>query len=389
VLVAQRYRLEESIGRGGMGQVWRAVDQVLERKVAVKLLHPGLADEICVERFRLEARAAALVSHPNVVAVYDFGTHDDGLFLVMELVCGRSLARELADCGVMDPEFAMRIASQAAAGLSAAHREGVVHRDVKPGNLLLGTDCTVKIADFGIARLLAGAAMAITATGEIAGTSHYLAPERAVGGPGGPESDVYSLGCVLYQLVTGHPPFHGDAPAAIAYQHVDTEPDPPRSLRPELTAGFEAFLLRMLAKDPRDRPTAPEVAEWTPTATQPVVRPASRHRRLMLSGGAAAATTAAMVLGMLLLPGDGDATPSTPDPSPPPTTPASTPRAPKTSTPVEPTVRPTTPPTTRTRTELTSTERTTRDGNADDELSKDGAKGRGKGGSKDRGKHGG
>lgn len=269
MLVAQRYRLSESIGRGGMGQVWRATDEALGRPVAVKLLHRhGATDEQAAERFRLEAHAAAVLSDPHVVAVYDFGHHDDTLFLVMELVEGRSLADELRAHGAMAPGPAADIIKQAATGLSAAHRQGVIHRDVKPGNLLLALDGTVKIADFGIARLVAGGDKALTSTGEIAGTSHYLAPERAKGRPGGPEADVYALGCVLYQLVTGHPPFYGDTPVAVAYQHVDTDPVPPGELRPALAGTFERFLLQMLAKDPTQRPTAEQIALWDPASTQ-------------------------------------------------------------------------------------------------------------------------
>jgi eukaryotic-like serine/threonine-protein kinase len=268
MLLAQRYRLSESIGRGGMGQVWRATDEALGRPVAVKLLHRhGATEEEAAARFRLEAHAAAVLSDPHVVTVYDFGQHDDTLFLVMELVEGRSVAAELRAHGAMAPGPAAEIVTQAAAGLSAAHRQGVIHRDVKPGNLLLAADGTVKIADFGIARLVSGAERALTSTGEIAGTSHYLAPERAKGRPGGPEADVYALGCVLYQLVTGHPPFYGDTPVAVAYQHVDTDPVPPSELRPALAGSFERFLLQMLAKDPTQRPTAEQVALWDPAST--------------------------------------------------------------------------------------------------------------------------
>jgi serine/threonine protein kinase len=264
VLVAQRYRLEDSLGRGGMGEVWRGTDEVLGRQVAVKLLHPFLAGETAADRFRMEAKAESLVHDPHVIEVLDFGTDEHGLFLVMELVEGRSVAEELAEHGAMDPDRAADIVAQAAAGLGAAHRQGVIHRDIKPGNLLLTADGTVKVADFGIARLASDPAAALTLTGEIIGTSHYLAPERALGRPAGPEADVYSLGCVLYQLVTGDPPFQADAPAAVAYQHVDTEPVPPGELRPGLTDAFEEFLLTMLAKDPADRPTAQQVADWSP-----------------------------------------------------------------------------------------------------------------------------
>jgi eukaryotic-like serine/threonine-protein kinase len=305
-----------------MGEVWRATDEVLGREVAVKLLHPGVAEVTAVERFRLEARAAARISDPHVVAVYDFGTHDDSVFLVMELVRGHSVADDLAASGAMDPGRAADIVSQAAAGLAAAHREGVIHRDVKPGNLLLAEDGTVKVADFGIARSVGEAGMVLTMAGEIPGTSHYLAPERARGEPGGPASDVYSLGCVLYQLITGRPPFQGDAPAAIAYQHVDAEPISPRESNPELPSGYEAFLLRMLAKDPEDRPATEEIAAWMPTLTDAGEwSPRTGGfplRRLALATGGAAAAVPIGVAAMLLLPLDGT-TPPAADPTPAPT----------------------------------------------------------------------
>ena len=214
VLLARRYRLDEPVGRGGMGQVWRATDERLGRVVAVKVLNPGSASEVAAERFRLEAMAAGRISDPHVVAVYDFGEDDDRLFLVTELVDGCSLADELNRCGVVPPERAASLIGQAAQGLASAHDHGVVHRDIKPSNLLLATngtdavcvaeadgpldsssepvaDCSVKVADFGIARLADEVGAALTATGQIAGTSQYLAPERAIGEPGAPASDVY------------------------------------------------------------------------------------------------------------------------------------------------------------------------------------------------------
>ena len=281
MLVARRYRLGDPLGRGGMGQVWRAFDEVLGREVAVKLLHPGLTSEAVAARFRLEAKTAARISNPHVVAVYDFGVDEDRLFLVMELVDGPSLAAQIRQTGAVSSQLAADYVVQAARGLDSAHTHGVVHRDVKPSNLLLapadgGTgphDRTVKIADFGIARVTDESAMALTASGEIAGTSQYIAPERALGEPGGPPADVYSLGCVGYHLLTGRPPFRGDGPAAIAYQHVHDAPAPPRELQPDVDDAFAALVLRMLAKDPADRPTAHEIAEWTPTAVAADVRP--------------------------------------------------------------------------------------------------------------------
>ncbi|MBT2386225.1 serine/threonine-protein kinase [Streptomyces sp. ISL-11] len=262
MLVADRYRLDELLGRGGMGEVWQARDEVLGRQVAVKLLLGDDGDESAASRFRLEAQTAARLNHPQVVAVYDFGSWDGRFYLVMELVRGPSLAQELAAHGSLGPERVASIAAQTASGLAAAHRQGVVHRDVKPGNLMLDADGTLKIGDFGIARFVDETSAALTRVGQIVGTSTYLAPERALGRMAGPASDVYALGCVLYQLLVGRPPFWADSPTALLYLHVDTPPEPPRRHRPDLTPAFESYLLRMLAKQPEERPSAQEVAEW-------------------------------------------------------------------------------------------------------------------------------
>ncbi|RLU87009.1 serine/threonine protein kinase [Streptomyces griseocarneus] len=245
-----------------MGEVWEAHDEVLGRQVAVKLLLGDESDDSATSRFRLEAQTAARLNHPQVVAVYDFGAWDGRFYLVMELVRGPSLAQELSARGTVAPARAARIASQTAAGLAAAHRQGVVHRDVKPGNLMLDADGTLKIGDFGIARFVDETSAALTRVGQIVGTSTYLAPERALGRVAGPASDVYALGCVLYHLLVGRPPFWADSPTALLYLHVDAEPEPPRRLRADLPPAFEAYLLRMLAKRPEDRPSADEVAAW-------------------------------------------------------------------------------------------------------------------------------
>ncbi|MEU5597585.1 serine/threonine-protein kinase [Streptomyces sp. NPDC020298] len=262
MLTAGRYRLQDAIGRGAMGEVWRAFDEILGRPVAVKLLLPQSTDPTATSRFHLEARTAGSLNHPNVVGVLDFGEHERGLFLVMELVQGDSLARLLATSGPLPAAHVARMAAEAAAGLAAAHRQGIVHRDIKPANLLLDADGTLKIGDFGIARFFADPGAALTATGQIVGTSLYLAPERALGKPAGPASDVYSLGCVLYQLLTGRPPFQGDSPLMILHQHLDATPVPPRALGVELPPAFEDYLLGLLAKRPEDRPAAEEVADW-------------------------------------------------------------------------------------------------------------------------------
>ncbi|WP_169748825.1 serine/threonine-protein kinase [Streptomyces roseoverticillatus] len=245
-----------------MGEVWQAQDEVLGRQVAVKLLLGDDGDESAASRFRLEAQTAARLNHPQVVAVYDFGSWEGRFYLVMELVRGPSLAQELSARGPLAPRRAARIAAQSAAGLAAAHRQGVVHRDIKPGNLMVDADDTLKIGDFGIARFVDETSAALTRVGQIVGTSTYLAPERALGKVAGPASDVYALGCVLYQLLAGQPPFWADSPTALLYLHVDTPPVPPRQHRADLPPAFEAYLLRMLAKKPEDRPTAQEAADW-------------------------------------------------------------------------------------------------------------------------------
>ncbi|WP_405837139.1 serine/threonine-protein kinase [Streptomyces sp. NBC_01518] len=262
VLIAGRYRLNTTIGRGAMGEVWQAYDETNGRPVAVKLLHSQNSEPTATARFRLEAQTAGRLSHPHVVGVLDFGEQEGRLYLVMELVEGDSLSHVLAQAGSLPAEHVAHIAAQSAAGLSAAHDQGIVHRDIKPGNLLLGSDGSVKIADFGIAHFMNDPNGALTATGQIVGTSLYIAPERALGQPAGPPSDVYSLGCVLYQLLTGQPPFRAGSAIAVLHHHLDTPPVPPRELGVGLPPAFENYLLGLLAKRPEDRPTARQVAEW-------------------------------------------------------------------------------------------------------------------------------
>ncbi|MFF3878003.1 serine/threonine-protein kinase [Streptomyces sp. NPDC001978] len=260
VLLADRYQLDELLGRGAMGEVWRAADQVLGRSVAVKLLRTEEVTD--TERFRLEAQTAARLNHPNVVSVYDFGSHHGQLYLVMELVDGWSLAQERSLRGTLDPQEAAAIAAQVAAGLSAAHREGVIHRDIKPANVMLTSSHTAKITDFGIARFTDDAASTLTATGKIIGTADYLAPERALGQPAQPASDVYSLGCVLYQLLTGQPPFQGATSLAVVQQHVNAAPIPAAQLRPGVPQLLSDYVMHLLVKDPAHRPSAEQAADW-------------------------------------------------------------------------------------------------------------------------------
>ncbi|MFD8746615.1 serine/threonine-protein kinase [Streptomyces sp. NPDC059616] len=221
---------------------------------------PGAAS--ATARFRLEAQTAARLSHPHLVAVFDFGAWEDRFYLVMELVEGRSLGDLLSAEERLGAGQVARIAGQAAAGLAAAHRQGIVHRDIKPGNLMLDAEGSVKIGDFGIAQFVDDPSAALTTTGQIVGTSLYLAPERALGRTAGAASDMYSLGCVIYQLLLGDPPFRSDTATATLYQHVDTAPVPLRQRGVDLSPAFDSYLLGLLAKQPEDRPSAQQVAEW-------------------------------------------------------------------------------------------------------------------------------
>ncbi|MFE4423429.1 serine/threonine-protein kinase [Streptomyces sp. NPDC056817] len=245
-----------------MGEVWRARDEVLGRPVAVKLLLAGGVDPTAAARFHQEAQTTARLSHPNVVAVYDFGQADGRLYLVMEMVQGHSLAERLASGRPLTPHEVAAIGSQTASGLAAAHHQGIIHRDIKPANLLQVQDGTVKVVDFGIARLADDTAAALTSAGMIVGTVSYLAPERALGKDAGPASDMYALGCVLYELLAGHPPFCADTPTALLYQHVQETPLPPHSVGAELPVELEQLVLALLAKEPESRPDAERVADW-------------------------------------------------------------------------------------------------------------------------------
>ena len=250
-----RYELHRRLGRGGMAEVSLARDQLLDRPVAVKVLFPEFAtDPAFVERFRREATAAANLNHPNIVGVYDWGEADGTYFIVMEYVDGRSLSEILRAEGPLHPDRVADIGADVAAALGFAHRNGVVHRDVKPGNVLLTQAGQVKVADFGIARAITATSDDnLTQVGTVMGTATYFSPEQARGEPVDPRSDIYSLGCVLYELVLGRPPFAGDSPVAIAYKHVQESPVPPRQVNGELPEAIEAIILKCLAKNPVNR----------------------------------------------------------------------------------------------------------------------------------------
>jgi eukaryotic-like serine/threonine-protein kinase len=248
-----RYELRNQIARGGTAQVYLARDLLLDRPVALKVLFPELSsDSSFVERFRREAQAAANLSHPNIVPVFDWGESDRTYFIVMEHIDGEPLSSIIRNQAPLPAMRAAAIGGDIAKALSYAHRHGVVHRDVKPGNVLITRDGQVKVADFGIARAV-GSDDSVTQTGLVMGTATYFSPEQAQGLGVDGRSDVYSLGVVLYEMVTGRAPFVADTPVAIAYKHVSEAPIPPRELEPGLAAPFEAIIMRAMAKNPADR----------------------------------------------------------------------------------------------------------------------------------------
>jgi serine/threonine-protein kinase len=257
VTLGGRYRLDERIAGGGMGDVWRGTDEVLGRTVAVKILLPALLDEPgFAERFRGEARTMATINHPGVVDVYDYGSDQQLAFLVMEYVEGDALSRTLSRVGRLTPARTMALVAQAADALQAAHANGIVHRDVKPGNLLVRPNGTLVLTDFGIAR----SAMVgqLTVAGSVLGTASYISPEQASGAVATAASDVYALGVVAYQCLSGHRPFEGATPIEIAMKHVR---DTPRPLPADIPPQVRAIVDRALAKDPAARwPTAAAMA---------------------------------------------------------------------------------------------------------------------------------
>lgn len=245
-----------------MADVWIAEDRVLGRQVAVKILHTQYAEsDTFVERFRRESQSAANLSHSNIVAVHDWGQDGDTYFMVMELVQGRNLRDVIRSEGALLPRRVAEIGAEVAVALSVAHNQGLVHRDIKPANVLLTPDGAVKVADFGIARAWDDSEQ-LTKTGAVIGTATYFSPEQAQGHTADTRSDIYSLGVVMYELLTGSPPFSGESPVAVAYQHVQQPPERPSQLNPNVPPGLEAIVLKAMAKHPDDRyQTAAEMVE--------------------------------------------------------------------------------------------------------------------------------
>ncbi|XVQ86085.1 protein kinase domain-containing protein [Microbispora siamensis] len=301
-----RYRLTSPIAAGGMGEVWRADDELLGREVAIKLLGRHVAgDATFRDRFRSEARITAALTDPGIAQVFDYGETDGLAYLVMELVRGEPLSAILARNGVLGPDVTLDIVQQTARGLHAAHRAGVIHRDVKPGNLLVTEAGQVKITDFGIARALEAAPL--TATGTILGTAQYVSPEQASGTTLTPASDVYSLGVVAYECLAGRPPFTAETPVALALRHLNDTPPP---LPGNVPAPVAALVMAMLAKDPATRPE-----------TGPVLLDRVRVLRETLAGTAASTAVLGSLTDPRGFPAAGGAGQTTPPAAPGLTTP--------------------------------------------------------------------
>ena len=288
-VIANRYTVGDRLGSGGMADVYLAHDSELGRNVALKVLHRRFSDDPgFVDRFRLEAQSAAGLQHPNVVSVFDRGDWDGTSWIAMEYLQGTTLKEVIRQSGPLDPARATRIALQISQAVAFAHRAGVIHRDIKPQNVMIGPDDRATVTDFGIAR--AGAA-GVTEAGSILGTAHYISPEQAQGQDAGPQSDVYSIGIVLYEMLTGRVPFDAETPVAIAMQQVTAEPQPPSALVPGIPTDLEALTQQCLSKDPSLRPAG---------ADELVVRLDAISERLRVSSdagatvafGATAATTA-------------------------------------------------------------------------------------------------
>lgn len=297
-IIANRYRLEVRIGHGAMGEVWRARDTTLDRDVAVKIVNLyAPTDPSAAARFRREATATAGLSHPNVVRVFDAGFDDPReAFMVMELLSGPSLGELVGTIGWQE---AVELTAQVAAGLAAVHQVGVIHRDVKPNNVMLdggGNRRAAKVVDFGIARLAQSGDATLTAPATALGTAAYMSPEQAAGSALSPATDIYSLGCLLFALLTGKPPFVGDSPLAVLQQHVFQTPPLPSERNPAVPESVDALVAQMMQRRPEDRPDVPSLTAMTRAV-------------LAQAGGAGEGTRADALPTMpMVVPGDDSAT---------------------------------------------------------------------------------
>ncbi|MDY3740842.1 MAG: Stk1 family PASTA domain-containing Ser/Thr kinase [Selenomonadaceae bacterium] len=257
-VMANRYELLEAVGSGGMADVYRAHDLLLDRTVAVKILHPQLAhDEEFLSKFRSEAKGAGKLTHANIVNIYDVGEDAGNPFIVMEYVAGDTLKNYIQKHGRLTPDDALRIATDIAKALEAAHGNNLIHCDIKPHNILVMKDGHVKVADFGIARAVTSSTMTYGA--DVVGSVHYFSPEQAKGTSITPKSDIYSLGVCLYEMLTGQLPFQGETSVSIALKHLQEEPVPVRQLNPDVPPVLEAIVQKAMAKDPNARPTSSEL----------------------------------------------------------------------------------------------------------------------------------
>jgi len=316
-VLAERYELVSILGSGGMATVFLARDRVLHRDVAVKVLRDQFAtDPVFLARFTREALNAARLSHSGLVTIFDAGVDDGTAYIVMELVRGRTVQDVVRAEGRLPIARAVRIAADVCEVLDVAHRAGVVHRDIKPGNILLGDDGRTRVFDFGIARTSGSAGLTEIST--VIGTAAYLSPEQAAGEPAGPPSDLYSVGCVLDEMLTGSPPFAAETPIALLHRHVHDDPTAPSARRPEVSDGLDAAVLHLLAKDAAARPaTADEarrelLATLDPTANATLILPAVdastapvRRRAVVLAVVVVAVVALAVALALLLGRDDG------------------------------------------------------------------------------------